>query len=75
MKNKSKKVKLTEKQAQALYDVGIGGDFSKFDRILPLIRESLFALGLIEKKWYAKYQQEYLKLTEAGKKLFAEYYC
>lgn len=71
-------MKLTAKQVQALEDISRGLSTAQFDYIHPATRASLFRLGLIAKDWnhpHAMGNIEYLKLTDAGKKVAAEVLC
>lgn len=61
-------MKLTEKQINALHEIGRGAQFSA---VHPTTRRSLFRLGLVKKDWNHRHANagagiEYLQLTDDG---------
>ncbi len=64
-------MKLTDKEMNAIHEIGKGMSGAQFSAIHPTTRRSLFAKGLIGKDWNHKHSMpgagiEYLRLTEEG---------
>lgn len=64
-------MKLTEKQINALHEIGHGMSGAQFSAVHPTTRRSLFRLGLVKKDWNHRHANagagiEYLQLTDDG---------